>query len=88
MKNCFTEQVNEALASDVYGFFAFAPMLLAVNADKYEVTTKLKISGLRVFHGQLGNIGKNMTLFNAGELPEFMPRHNCGAHGRDHECSH
>ncbi len=126
MKKCFSEQVNEALASDVYGLFGSGQILVVVNADRCDVTTinnsihiqelgpcnpiaglggqqvgaivvggtgggalhKLKISGLQVFQAQHGTIDKNMVLFNADELPECMLRHNCGAQGRDHECSH
>ena len=47
-----------------------------------------KISGSRVFRGHLGTIDKNMELFKADDLPEFMPGHSCGGHGHDHECSH
>jgi predicted Fe-Mo cluster-binding NifX family protein len=49
---------------------------------------KINKSGLRVFQAQQGTIGKNMELFNADDLPEFMPGHSYGGHGHDHECSH
>ncbi len=126
MKICFPVQVNEGLASDVYGHFGSAPMFVVVNTDTDEVTSisnsdhihehgscnpiaglggqqvdaivvggigrgalhKLNNSGLRVFQAQQGNIGKNMELFKADDLPEFMPGHSCGGHGHDHECSH
>ena len=52
------------------------------------VRHKLKISGLRVFHGQLGTIDKNIELFVTDDLLEFMPRHSCSGHGHDYEYSH
>jgi predicted Fe-Mo cluster-binding NifX family protein len=126
MKICFPVQVNEGLASDVFGHFGSAPMFVVVNTDTGEVTSinnsdqihehgscnpvaglgghqvdaivvggigrgalhKLNVSGLRVFQAQQGTIGKNMELFKADHLPEFMPGHSCGGHGHDHECSH
>jgi predicted Fe-Mo cluster-binding NifX family protein len=126
MKICFPVQVNEGLASDVYGHFGSAPMFVVVNTDTGEVTSinnsdqihehgscnpvaglgghqvdaivvggigrgalhKLNVSGLRVFQAQQGSIDKNMELFKADDLPEFMPGHSCGGHGHDHECSH
>ena len=126
MKICFPVQVNEGLASEVYGHFGSAPMFVVVNTDTGEVTSisnsdqihehgscnpvaglgghqvdaivvggigrgalhKLNVSGLRVFQAQQGSIDKNMELFKADDLPEFMPGHSCGGHGHDHECSH
>ena len=126
MKICFPVQVNEGLASDVYGHFGSAPMFVVVNTDTGEVTSinnsdqihehgscnpvaglgghqvdaivvggigrgalhKLNVSGLRVFQAQQGSIDKNMELFKADDLPEFMPGHSCGGHGHNHECSH
>jgi predicted Fe-Mo cluster-binding NifX family protein len=49
---------------------------------------KLNSTGMRVFQAQEGTIAENIALFQANELPEYMPGHTCGGHGHSHGCSH
>ena len=49
---------------------------------------KLNSTGMRVFQAQEGTIAENIALFQANELPEYMPGHSCGGHGHSHGCSH
>lgn len=49
---------------------------------------KLNRAGLRVFQAKKGTIAENLALFQANNLPEYMPGHTCGGHGNGDGCSH
>lgn len=49
---------------------------------------KLNSAGLRVFQAQRGTIAENLALFQANNLPEYLPGHTCGGHGHGAGCSH
>jgi predicted Fe-Mo cluster-binding NifX family protein len=49
---------------------------------------KLNAAGLRAFKAHDGTIAENIALFNTNALPEYLPGHTCGGHGRSHGCSH
>lgn len=49
---------------------------------------KLNAAGIRVFQARPGTVAENVALFTANELPEYMPGHTCGGHGRGNGCAH
>ena len=49
---------------------------------------KLNAAGLRAYRAHEGTIAENISLFRADALPEYLPGHTCGGHGRSHGCSH
>lgn len=49
---------------------------------------KLNGAGMRVFQAHNGTVAENVALFQANELPEYMPGHTCGGHGHSQGCSH
>lgn len=54
---------------------------------------KLNAAGLRVYQAQPGSVAENLALFQANQLPEYLPGHTCGGHDHhhgehSHGCSH
>lgn len=45
-------------------------------------------SGIKVYHAQSPIVHENITLLNAGNLPEFAPQHTCAGHGHGGGCGH
>jgi predicted Fe-Mo cluster-binding NifX family protein len=49
---------------------------------------KLNAAGLRAFQAYEGTIAENISLFRSNALPEYLPGHTCGGHGKSSDCSH
>jgi predicted Fe-Mo cluster-binding NifX family protein len=50
--------------------------------------TRLRSLGIKVFRSEGGTVAKNVELFKAGSLAEFMPGFVCSGHSGDGGCAH
>jgi predicted Fe-Mo cluster-binding NifX family protein len=50
--------------------------------------TRLNQMGIRVHRAQAGTIVENISMLNAGTLPELTLQGCCGGHGKDGGCAH